>query len=214
MTDIPPVVPAGPDAAPPRRQVAAVILAAGKSTRAGFRHRLHGRIDGRTLVRVAAEAAVASGADPVIVVVGDHANEVRGAIDGMPLTVIDNPDFADGLATSLLAGFAPLPDAVVGAAIVPADMPGVTAATIGRLITAFLTLQGAEIVAPTYQGQRGNPVVWARRFFGPLAAISGDSGERDLLARYVASVVEVECGASVVIDVDAPEAFVAAPPRD
>ena len=93
-----------------------------------------------------------------------------------------NPDFAEGLSTSLKAGIAAVPRDVDGAIVCLGDMPQVTRALIDKLIGAFDPERGALVVVPTIDGQRGNPVVWARRFFPELMALEGDVGARHLIA--------------------------------
>jgi len=88
------------------RQVAAVVLAAGRSTRMGAINKLIAEIGGKPLVRIAAEHALASRAKPVIVVTGHEREKVEGALAGLPVRFVHNPDYAEGLGTSLKAGIA------------------------------------------------------------------------------------------------------------
>ena len=94
---------------------------------------------------------------------------------------VHNPDFAEGLSTSLKAGLAAVPDDVDGAIVCLGDMPQVGAPLIDRLIAAFDPERGALVVVPTIDGKRGNPVVWSRRFFPELMALEGDVGARHLI---------------------------------
>jgi molybdenum cofactor cytidylyltransferase len=198
---------AEPPAAPGRR-IAAVVLAAGRSTRMGGPNKLLAEIGGRPLVRIAAEEALASRARPVIVVVGHQRGEVEKALAGLPLELVYNPDFAEGLGTSLKAGIAAVPADAEGAIVCLGDMPQVDAGLIDRLIAAFDPDRGALVVMPTFAGKRGNPVLWSRRFFPDLAAIEGDVGARHLIGRYGEAVVEVPLeGKAALVDVDTPEAL-------
>ena len=166
------------------RRIAAIILAAGRSTRMGGPNKLLAEIGGRPLVRIAVEEALASRAHPVIVVTGHQRDKVEAALDGLKVERVHNPDFAQGLSTSVKAGLAAVPDDVDGAIICLGDMPQVDAALIDRLAAAFDPERGALIVVPTVDGKRGNPVVWSRRFFHELATLEGDVGARHLIARY------------------------------
>ncbi len=188
-------------------QIAAVVLAAGQSRRMGGPNKLLATLDGKPLVRLAVEAAVASRADPVIVVTGHRAPEIEAALDGLSVTFAHNPDYADGLSTSLRTGIRALPAGLEGAVVLLSDMPGVDAETLDRLISAFDPAEGAEIVVPTWQGKRGNPVLWASRFFKDLMAVSGDAGGRHLIGANSELVVEIEVGAAVALDVDTPQAL-------
>jgi molybdenum cofactor cytidylyltransferase len=199
---------AEPPAVAPRR-VAAVVLAAGRSTRMGGPNKLLADIARRPLVRIAAEEALASRAKPVIVVTGHQREQVEKALAGLPVQFVHNPDFADGLGTSVRAGIAAVPADADGAIVCLGDMPQVDAGLIDRLIAAFDPDQGALVVMPTFEGRRGNPVLWSRRFFPDLTAIEGDVGARHLIGRYSEAVVEVPlAGKAALVDVDTPEALV------
>ena len=155
------------------RHIAAVVLAAGRSTRMGAINKLIAEIGGKPLVRIAAEQALASRAKPVIVVTGHEREQVEAALAGLPVRFVHNPDYAEGLGTSLKTGIAAVPADADGAIVCLGDMPQVDAALIDRLIAAFDPERGALVVVPTIDGRRGNPVVWSRRFFHDLMANSG-----------------------------------------
>lgn len=187
-------------------RIAAVVLAAGSSRRMGA-NKLLATIDGKPLVRVAADAAVGSKAAPVVVVTGNYAGEVMDALSGLPVTEAFNSDHASGLAGSLSAGLARLPADADGAVVLLADMPGVDAAMIDRLLAAF---QPGRIVVPMFRGRQGNPVVWSREFFPQLRKLSGDVGGRLVIEANGPAVIEVAAGDAVANDVDTPEALQAA----
>jgi len=201
-----------PRAEPPAvagRRIAAVVLAAGRSTRMGGPNKLLAEIRGRRLVRIVVDEAVASHAKPVIVVVGHERGEVEKALAGLPVQFVHNPDFAQGLGTSLKAGIAAVPAEADGAIVCLADMPQVDASLLNRLIAAFDPDRGALIVMPTAEGRRGNPVLWSRRFFPDLMAIEGDVGARHFIGRYSEAAVEVPLeGKAALVDVDTPEALI------
>jgi molybdenum cofactor cytidylyltransferase len=197
-----------PREAPPPdgRRIAAIVLAAGRSTRMGS-NKLVAEIKGEPLIRVAVEQALASRADPVIVVTGHERERVEKALADLKVRFVHNPDFADGLSTSLKAGLAAVPLEADGAIICLGDMPQVRAAMIDRLIAAFDPARGALIVVPTIEGKRGNPVVWSRRFFPELAALEGDVGARHVIGTYGEAVVEVPADRTALVDIDTPEAL-------
>ncbi len=191
------------------QRIAAVILAAGRSTRMGGPNKLLAEIGGRPLVRIAAEQALASRARPVIVVTGHQRDKVEAALEGLDVQRVHNPSFAEGLSTSVKAGLAAVPDDVDGAIVCLGDMPQVSAPLIDKLIAVFDPERGALVVVPTIDGKRGNPVVWARRFFHELMALDGDIGARHLIARYPEAVSEVPLtDIAALVDVDTPEALV------
>jgi molybdenum cofactor cytidylyltransferase len=192
----------------PVRSIAALVLAAGRSSRMGGPNKLLAEIGGRSLVRIAVEEALASQARPVIVVTGHQRERVEAALAGLPVDFVHNPYFADGLGTSLKTGIAALPAQSDGVIVCLGDMPQVDAAMLNRLIGAIDPAKGALIAMPTIEGQRGNPVVWSRRFFPDLMAVEGDVGARYLIGRYTEAVAEVPLsGKAALTDVDTPEVF-------
>jgi molybdenum cofactor cytidylyltransferase len=192
----------------PAQSIAAIVLAAGRSTRMGGANKLVAEIGGKPLVRIAAEQALASRARPVIVVTGHERERVEAALAGLPVKLVHNPDFAEGLGTSVRAGIAAVPARADGAVVCLGDMPQVDAELINRLIAALAPDQGALAVIPTLDGKRGNPVLWSRRFFPDLMALEGDVGARNLIGRYGEAVIEVPVtGKAALTDVDTQEAL-------
>lgn len=190
--------------------VAAIVLAAGRSTRMGGPNKLLEDLHGKPLVRHAVEAAVKAGLSEVVVVTGHQAALVESALKGLPARFVRNDAFARGLSTSLRAGLAALPADAGGALVMLGDMPGVAPALIRRMTDAFDPHEGAHIVAPTRNGRRGNPVLWGRRFFPDLARVDGDVGGRHLIERHDEAVREVEAeDDGPMIDVDTPEVLAA-----
>lgn len=193
---------------PPARKVAAVVLAAGRSRRMGTVNKLLIGVDGKPMMRHAVDAALAAGLAPVVVVTGHERDKVAAALAGLPVTLVHNPDYAEGLSTSLRAGLAALPAEVEGALICLADMPRVGAAELGRLVGAFDPREGRAIVVPTRCGKRGNPVLWARQFFPEMRAVAGDVGAKHLIGAYPELVAEVEMeGDAILTDIDTPQAL-------
>lgn len=162
-------------------RIAAIILAAGRSTRFGETPKVLATLDGKPLVRHVAEAALASRARPVFVVVGNAAAKISAALDGLGVEIVPAADFAQGLSRSLRAGLARVPDDADGAAVLLADMPRVSPALIDRLIDCFIAAGKPSAVVPTYHGRRGNPVLLGRKLFGAAAALEGDVGARAIL---------------------------------
>jgi molybdenum cofactor cytidylyltransferase len=190
------------------RRIAALVLAAGRSTRMGAVNKLIAEIGGKPLVRIAAEQALASRADPVIVVTGHEREKVEAALKDLPVRLAHNPDFAEGLGTSLKAGIAAVPDNADGVIVCLGDMPQVNSVLIDQLLAAFDPGKGALVVVPSIDGRRGNPVVWSRRFFSDLMQIQGDVGARHLIGNYAEAVVEVPvAGGAALVDVDTPESL-------
>lgn len=202
----------GPQQAP---RVAVLVLAAGRSTRMGGPNKLLADAAGEALVVHAVKAALTSQAVEVVVVLGHMADEIRGAIEKaiLPkpsLRFVTNPDFTEGLSTSVRTGVGALGTAIDAAIVQLGDMPGVGAPLLDRLIAAFSPVEGRSICVPTVSGKRGNPVLWARRFFPEMATLSGDSGAKHLIGEHADLVCEVEmAGEAAITDIDTPEALAA-----
>ena len=192
------------------RNVAALVLAAGRSTRMGGPNKLLAEVAGRPMVRIAVESALASKAKSVTVVTGHQRDQVEAALKDLPVKFVNNPDFAEGLSTSVKAGIGAAPKDADGVIVVLGDMPQVDSALLDKLIDAFDPEHGALVVMPTIDGKRGNPVLWSRRFFSELMTLDGDVGARHLIASYPEAVVEVPVtGQGAFADVDTPEALAA-----
>jgi len=193
------------------RNVAAIILAAGRSTRMGGPNKLLAELEGKKLVRIATEQALATKAREVIVVTGHQAELVEQALEGLNVKFVRNPDFAGGLASSVKAGISAVPANADGAIICLGDMPLIDARLIDRLIEAFAPDRGNLIVVPAVDGRRGNPVLWSRRFFSELMTLDGDIGARHLITRHGEAVAEVPVeGDNAFLDIDTPQALEAA----
>jgi molybdenum cofactor cytidylyltransferase len=190
------------------RNVAAIVLAAGRSTRMGGPNKLLAELGGKPLVRVVTEQALASKAQGVIVVTGHQHREIESALRGLQVTFAHNPGFAEGLAGSVKAGITAVPANADGAIVCLGDMPLIDAQLIDRLIEAFAPDRGNLIVVPVSAGRRGNPVLWSRRFFNELMTLDGDIGARHLIEKHNAAVAEVPVdGQGAFLDIDTPQAL-------
>jgi molybdenum cofactor cytidylyltransferase len=161
--------------------VAAIVLAAGRGTRFGDELKLLAQIGGKALVRHVAEAAANSTADPVIVVTGYCSNEVEAALHGLPVQILYNALYAQGLSTSLRAGFSALPPTTRAAVILLGDMPFVKADLIDALVAEWRERGEPAALVPTLDGRRGNPVVLSRDLQAVIEDLSGDVGAGSLL---------------------------------
>jgi molybdenum cofactor cytidylyltransferase len=198
--------PAAP--APSGPHIAAVVMAAGRSSRMGGANKLLAEVDGQPMVRRVVMTALSSGAAPVFVVLGHDAHRVRAALRGCKVHFVDNPAYAEGMSTSLRQGLAALPADADGAVILLGDMPRIDQATIDRLIAVFDPTEGRSICVPVWNGKRGNPVLWARRYFAEMAEIAGDVGARHLIGEYADQVAEVPMpDDATLVDIDTPEAL-------
>jgi molybdenum cofactor cytidylyltransferase len=185
--------------------VAAAILAAGRGTRFGAQPKLLALLDGKPLVRHVAEQALASCASPVIVVTGHWAGEVEAALIDLPVRIIRNTAYEQGLSTSLKAGFADCPAEAGAMLVLLGDMPLIRASLIDGVIAAWDGRSAAVI--PTFQGRRGNPVLLSRALAAAIEALEGDAGAGPLL-RARRDVVEWPIDDPAILqDVDTTEAL-------
>jgi molybdenum cofactor cytidylyltransferase len=174
--------------------VAAVVLAAGRSQRMGASNKLLERLDGKPLVCHTVDELLQTGVRPIVVVTGHQSENVRAALSGRQVVFVENPQFADGLSSSLR--------------VCLGDMPKVRREHIESLLGAFEPSDGREIIVPTFAGRRGNPVLWAARYFPMMKELSGDLGARELQKRFVDRVCLVPMpDDAVTIDVDTKEAL-------
>jgi len=161
--------------------IAVIVLAAGQSKRFGENNKLLECMGGRTLIEISVASALQSKAGQVIVVTGFEDARIRTALPGYDVTFVDNERYRDGISSSISCGVAAVPEQVRGAVIMLADMTGIRADHLDRMIDAFINGDGQQIVLPVFKGQRGNPVLWPRSQFQALMDLHGDMGGRALL---------------------------------
>ncbi len=197
------------------RPVAAVVLAAGQSTRmAPYNKLLIADRAGKPMIARVVDNVLSCQARPVLVVTGHRGEDIRAALAGRPVTFVEAPDHAAGLSASLKAGIAALPAEVAAALVCLGDMPLVTGRVLDRILTAYDPDEGRAIVLPTHQGRAGNPVLWDRAFFAEILSLTGDTGARSLLRRHAEQVAEVEAGDdSVLRDFDTVDSLATLPTR-
>ncbi|HEX9168655.1 MAG TPA: nucleotidyltransferase family protein [Roseiarcus sp.] len=192
-------------------RVGVIVLSAGQSLR--FRAagglamtKLVEKLGGRSIVRMAAEAALASKARPVIVVTGHARSAVEAALAGLDVEAAHNPEYSSGIASSLKVGLSAMPADVAGALVLLGDMPWIEARLIDGMIASFLVNPRALAAAPTREGRRGNPVLLGRGLFEAALGLQGDEGARGLIdALKAGELVEVEApDAGVFADIDTP----------
>lgn len=173
------------------------------------------KLDGEPIVRRVVEAALASRADPVIVVVGHARGAVEAAVADLPAIIAFNSAFETGIASSLRTGLAATPPDADGAVVLLGDMPNVAPSLIDGLIGAFRARPTFLAVAPFQEGRRGNPVLLARSLFEQATRLAGDEGARRLLeALDRGAVAEIATASDVSFDVDTPDDLAKTQPRE
>jgi molybdenum cofactor cytidylyltransferase len=189
------------------RRPGLIILAAGGSSRMGVPKQLLPWGDS-TLLRHACTTALQTQCTPVIVVLGCDADRCRPSCEHLPLTIVDNPDWAQGLGTSLATAMSALVAAdpnASGALVMLADQPAVSPALLEMLIAQWEPPKW-PIAAVLYGEDAGVPALFDRSYFQDLLALRHDRGARALLARERSRVAMV-AGGDRLFDVDTPAAY-------
>lgn len=190
-----------------------VVLAAGRASRMGEGgpHKLLAEFEGEALVRRVVRQAVEADCGRVFVVTGHRSADIAEALSGLEIEIIDNPSYATGMASSLRSGLLAAEAAGLPAIMVLlADMPNVVTADIQLLAKTLRKLESPAIIRAVADGQRGNPVILPAHTFEALKALEGDIGARAVIESAGIPVIDVEIGAAARLDVDTPEAVIAA----
>jgi molybdenum cofactor cytidylyltransferase len=183
--------------------VTGIVLAAGGSSRMG-RNKLLLTLGGDTLLRRAVREAMAAELDPVIVVLGHEADLARRELADAACRVVVNPDYPQGMASSLGAGMAAVPASAPALVVLLADMPFVSAAMIGALIVRYRT-STAPLVVSDYMGVIAPPILYDRALFEELRAGPGDGPGREVVRRHREEAVAVTWPAAALVDLDRPD---------
>ena len=174
-----------------KKGVSAILLAAGAGSRFGG-GKLLAKLNDMPLAQHSLLALEASPVDEAIVVVGADAERLREVCEPYGVRVVENPDWAEGMSTSVRAGLRSLGPEVRAAVILLADQPLVGAGAVGRLVEAFEA--GAKVAVATYGGKPRNPVLFSREVWPLLEAeLSGDEGARPFLRRHPKLLTQVPC---------------------
>jgi len=186
--------------------VSAVLLAAGESIRMG-RAKLLLPFGSSTILGQTIENLLRSRVDEVIVVLGAEAQEMKKAMAGKPVKVVFNPDYRQGMGTSLVCGLKQVSSQAHGVMVALSDQPLIDKETYNRLIEESLVLEKG-IIIPTYQAKRGNPIIFSISYKKELLGLEGDVGGREIVIRHPDDVLEVAVGSeSVNININTMEEY-------
>ncbi|MGA8108198.1 MAG: nucleotidyltransferase family protein [Acidobacteriaceae bacterium] len=187
------------------RRIAAVVLAAGASTRLGQAKQLV-RVESESLLHRTVRMALEAGCAPAVVVLGFEAERMRAELEGLDAVVAVHPGWAEGMGSSLRCGveavcrMEPVPDEVL---VLVCDQPRLTAEHL-RALLERQGESGAQITASAYASRIGVPAVFARELFGELLRLEGDQGARNLIRNH-ASEAEGIPWPEGTVDLDIPE---------
>jgi molybdenum cofactor cytidylyltransferase len=186
--------------------IAGILLAAGTSSRMG-RNKLLFELEGESLVRRMARRALEGGVDPLIVVLGHEAERTGRELEGLPYRTVLNPDYEQGITSSLQAGVAAVPAEAEAAVVMLSDMPHVTAEMIAGLIAGYREGE-APLVISDYEGVHAPPMLYDRALFAELQAMAEGSGcGRQVVKRHRHEAEVLAWPASALADVDVPEDY-------
>lgn len=179
------------------------ILAAGSSTRLGHPKQLL-KIRGESLIRRTARTALATHL-PVSIVLGSTAETIQNELQGLPVAILLNSEWQEGLASSVRCAVGYAAGAADALLIMTVDQPLVTEALLKRLVDTFLA-GAVSLVACRYAGTVGVPALYSRALFPELAALHGDIGAKSVIERHRtdAALIDFPEGA---VDIDTPEGF-------
>lgn len=174
--------------------ITAIVPAAGMSTRMGARSKLLLTFKGKPLIEHAVDTLVSSEVDEIVVVLGYEAEKVKERLEGKSVKFVENPNYREGLSTSVRAGLAAVSPEARAIMIYLADQPLLEPCDVNRLIRAFAEAEdkNKSIVVPFFRGQRGNPVILDSRYKEAILEIAGDVGCRRVINRHPDKVLAVE----------------------
>lgn len=144
----------------------------------------------------------------IVVVIGHQRELFETLLADYPVQTVYNPDYGEGLSTSIRRGVATASAATAGYLFALGDMPRVKSATLAELCRVFCAAPPRSIVVPTHDRQRGHPVLFGRAYREELLRLEGDRGAKSLMQTYPHEVIEVPVGdPGILFDVDTPEAY-------
>lgn len=189
-------------------RIVAVLLAAGESRRMGERNKLVLPLQGKPLLRRTVETILASDITKLIVVLGHEADKARNALSGLAVETVVNDDYRSGQMTSVHAGLSAIDETCDGVMICLTDQPLLTPQDLNDLIDGFANRTRGSILVPTWQDQRGNPILLASEHLEAIVTGETNLGCRRLLEKHPEQISTLAMSNDhVVVDMDTPEAY-------
>ena len=191
-----------------RLNIVGVILGAGKSSRMGSDNKLLAEINGKPMILRVVEAANGSKINKTFLVTGHQRELIQTATQAEDIQFVHNPNFSEGLSSSIKSVSHLLNSDVDGVIVCLGDMPGITSAHINTLINTFEDNSNRHIFIPIFNGKRGNPVLWSNKYFSLLSSLKGDTGARPIFESHSDDILEVEINDDAIhTDLDTPTAL-------
>ncbi len=188
--------------------ITAVVLAAGLSRRMYPQNKLLIPYKGKPVIHHTLSSVCLSQVDRVIVVTGHQSKQVEDTLKDFECSTVHNPDYEQGMASSLVCAIRACSDKSDAMLICLGDMPHISKQIINSILAAFDPEAGKEICVPVFSEKRGNPVLWSRRFFPYIAQLTGDTGARHLIEKYSDLVINAKMqSASVLEDIDSEDDY-------
>lgn len=181
--------------------ISAILLAAGESKRMGKLKQLM-PLGEESILEHSLDNLLSSRVGEVILVLGSEAETVRKKVAARPVRITVNPDYRQGMSTSIARGLGSVSDSAGAVMLALADQPFIDSRVINRLIDEFDT-HNKGIVVPVYQGRIGHPIIFAIKYRGELLGLSGDTGGKEIIDRHPDDVLEVSVDSEDIhIDID------------
>lgn len=188
--------------------ISAILLAAGESRRMGRPKQLLAW-RGSTLLRHSLKSLIDSDADEIVLVLGHEADLIRKSLPALPIKIVINPDYIQGMGSSLRQGLLAIDPGSEAFLVLLADQPGIGPEIINTLIRRFRQADPKRgIVRPVYRGMRGHPVLIGIRYLQEALQLQGDVGARGILLNHPGDILEIEVDRDAVLkDIDTPEEY-------
>jgi molybdenum cofactor cytidylyltransferase len=188
--------------------ISAIVLAAGESKRMGRPKQLLAW-QGKTLLRHVLESLMKSNADEIILVLGHEAEAIRKSLPPFQIKIVINPDYQQGMASSLRQGLLAIDPRSEAFLVLLADQPGIGPEIMNRMIRDFQQANPKRgIVRPVYRGLQGHPVLISVRYLQEAIQLQGDVGARQILMNHPEDILEMDVDQDVVLkDIDTPEEY-------
>jgi molybdenum cofactor cytidylyltransferase len=188
--------------------ISAILLAAGESKRMGRPKQLL-EWQGKTLLQHVLESLINSNADDIILVLGHETDRIRKSLPALQIKIVINPDYKQGMASSLRQGLLAMDPRSEAFLVCLADQPGIGPEIMNNMIREFQQADPKRgIVRPVYRGLRGHPVLIGVRYLQEALQLQGDMGARQILMNHPEDIIEIEVTQDVVLkDIDTPEEY-------